>query len=147
MELKARGWGRNMGPRVIADINLSEMMASRDPNKGIYYNQPGLFRIYGEVSVAWSQTLRFTGDYRMQLDLSTADIVKLFKTALGSQLDVDLLDEHDFTVSDELKKRLLGSIKLSDLTIGDLAGLAAPAEKQEKPEDPPAQVRPFPRRI
>jgi hypothetical protein len=43
-------------------------------------------------------------------------------------LDVDLIDDHGFTVSDELRKRLLGEIKLADLTIETLP--ASPRRKR-----------------
>lgn len=149
MEIQVRGWGRNMGTRTILDHDLSELAVSRDPAKSVYFGKVGLFKSYGEVSVAWGQKLHFTGDYRVQVNYTCSDVVKLFKATFGSELDVELLEEYGFTVSPELKKKLLGEIKLADLTIGDLAGLGvATNKKQSAPdEDTPATVKPFRRRI
>jgi hypothetical protein len=150
MEISMRGWGRNMGTRKIADYDLSEMTVSRDPQKIVYFGKSGLFKSYGEVSVAWGQKLHFTGDYRVQVDFSRSDVVKLFKTMFGSEITIDLLEEYGFTVSPDLKKKLLGEIKLADLTIGELAGLGLASKKEEPTvdEDTPATVKPlFPRRV
>jgi hypothetical protein len=54
---------------------------------------------------------------------------------------VYLLDHQGFTVSPELQKRLLGQIKLADLTLGDLAGIAAPANGEKNDDSEVAQVR------
>ena len=46
----------------------------------------------------------------------------------------------------QLRKRLLGEIKLADLTIGDLAGIAS--KKEETPAEPETgAVQPFRRRF
>jgi hypothetical protein len=149
MEISMRGWGRNMGTRKIADYDLSEMIVSRDPQKIVHFGQSGLFKSYGEVSVAWGQNLRFTGDYRVQVDFTRSDVVKLFKTMFGSVITIEMLEEYGLTVSPDLKKKVLGEIKLADLTIGDLAGLGLASNKEEPAvEDTPATVKPlFPRRI
>jgi hypothetical protein len=149
MEISMRGWGRNMGIRKIADYDLSAMTVSRDPRKIVYFGQSGLFKSYGEVSVAWGQNLRFTGDYRVQVDFARSDVVKLFKTMFGSIITIDMLEEYGLSVSDDLKKKLLGEIKLADLTIGDLAGLGLATNKEEPAEEnTPATVKPlFTRRV
>jgi hypothetical protein len=138
-----------MGTRKIADYNLSVMTVSRDPQKIVYFGQSGLFKSYGEVSVAWGQNLRFTGDYRVQVDFTRSDVVKLFKAMFGSVITIDMLEEYGLSVSDDLKKKLLGEIKLADLTIGDLAGLGLASNKEEPAaEETPATVKTlFPRRV
>lgn len=149
MEISMRGWRRNMGTTKIADHDLSEMTLSKDPQKSVYFGRVGLFKSIGEVSVAWGEKLHFTGDYRIQVDFTRSDVAKLFKSMFGSELDVSLLEEYGFTVSPDLKKKLLGEIKLADLTIGDLAGLGL-ASKQEEPvadEETPGTVKPLFRRV
>lgn len=149
MEITMRGWNRNMGTRKIANHDLSEMRVSRDPSKGVYFNQPGLFKSYGEVSVAWGQEFHLTGNFRVQVDFTRSDVAKLFKTMFGSELDAETLEEYGFTLSPDLKKKLLSEIKLADLTIGDLAGLGL-ASKKDGPkadEGAPATVKPLIRRI
>jgi hypothetical protein len=79
----------------------------------------------------------------MDLTFTQGDIFKLFKTSYGRELDIDLLDQ-GFTISEDLKKRILSEIKLADLTIGDLAKLGASAAEPETKEQ--SVVKPF-RRI
>ncbi|OPF96106.1 hypothetical protein I8G32_04677 [Rhodopseudomonas palustris] len=143
MDVKVRGWHRDMGTHKIASHDLSDFRISDDAKKNIRWSAPGLFRQYGEVSVAWGQTLKFTGDYRMQIDFTQDDIFKLMKASYGRELDVDLLDK-GFTVSEALKKKILSEIKLTDLTLGDLLGTASP---QTAPQQQTGTVRPFRRRI
>ena len=71
----------------------------------------------------------------MDLTFTQGDIFKLFKASYGRELDIDLL-EHGFTVSEDLKKRILSEIKLADLTIGDLAKLGAGTETPATKEQP-----------
>jgi len=143
MDVTVRGWGRDMGTKAVASLDLSQFHISDDSKKNIRWNSPGLFRRYGEVTVAWGQTLKFTGDYRMQVQFSESDIVQLFKASYGRELDVDLL-KNGFTISDELKKKILREIKLADLTIGDLAKLGA-GSSQAEPET--GSVSPLRRRL
>src|SRR5258708_19321493 len=146
MEITARGWGRNMGDKRIVKVDLEEIAASREPRKLVHFGRPGLFQSFGEASVAWGQSLRFTGDYRMQVDFTYSDVVTLFKAMFGSELDVSLLENHGFTVSPELKKKILSEIKLADLTIGDLAGLGA-SKEQSEPVKPAGEIKSFLRRV
>lgn len=95
----------------------------------------------------WVQSVRYTGDYRVEVNLTRSDIVRLFKASFGSELDVNLLEDHGFTVSPELQKSVIGKIRLADLTIGDLAGLSSPSTKDAGSEETPATVKPFLRRV
>jgi hypothetical protein len=141
MEIKMRGWGRDMGTKTLVTHDLSEFRISNDPNHTIRSNSPGLFARFGAVTVAWKQKLQHQGSYRMDLKFSQADVFKLFKASYGRELDVDLL-ESGFKISEALKKRMLSEIKLADLTIGDLAKLGAGASASE-PDDASAVVRPL----
>jgi hypothetical protein len=144
MQLKARGWGRNMGNTTIADIDLSEMKVRREPNKPIGFSSPGIFDVDGEVSVAWGKTLHLGGDYRLQVDFSYDEVAKMFRAAFGSKLTPEILEKCGLALSDELQKSALSKVKVTDLTLGDLAKLVTPAE--EAPAATPAVV-PFRRRI
>jgi hypothetical protein len=62
MQLRARGWGRNMGNTTIADIDLRELRVSRDSNTSIGVSSPGFFDMNGKVSIPWGNTLRLGGD-------------------------------------------------------------------------------------
>lgn len=141
MEIKMRGWGRNMGTKTMVSHDLAEIRINSDPRRYIHWSTPGMFARYGEVTVAWGQDLKHQGSYRMDLSFSQSDIFKLFKASYGRELDVDLL-ENGFTVSEDLKKRMLSEIKLADLTIGDLAKLGAGTASPE-PEQQPAVIRPL----
>jgi hypothetical protein len=148
MEISVRGWGRNMGTKTIFEQSLSGMRLSRDPDKGVYFNSPGLFRSVGAVTVAWGHEFHLTGRYRVQADFTRTDVVKLFKAMFGSELSLSLLEDHGFTVSSELQKHFIGKIKLADLTIGDLASLTTtPKKEEETPGEAPATIKSFPRRV
>jgi hypothetical protein len=137
MKITARGWSRNMGDNTIANCELSELTSSRDHTRNIHFGRdPVLFKGSSEVSIDWGMRLNYSGKYRMEVHISRDDVMQLFKTMYGSQLDVDLLEHHGFTVADDLKKKVLGEIKLADLTIGDLAGIVAKPEPQEAPAPP-----------
>src|ERR1700733_3823723 len=132
MKITARGWGRHVCDNTIAGCDLPALASSRDVRRNIHFERtPVLFKGHSEVSIDWGMRLNYSGKYRMEVHLSQDDVMHLFKTMYGSQLDVDLLEHHGFTVADDLKKKVLGEIKLADLTIGDLAGLAAKPESQE----------------
>jgi hypothetical protein len=144
MKLKARGWGRNMGIKTIADIDLSELGVRRESNKPVGFNRPGIFDVDGEISVAWHKTLHLGGDYRMQVDFSYDEVAKMFRAAFGSKLTPEILEKCGLTLSDQLQKLALSKVKVTDLTLGDLAKLVTPAE--EVSVEPPAVV-PFRRRF
>ena len=150
MKLTARGWSRDMGENTLADYDLREVQARGDPNQRLLRSSPRMFESFGEVALHWVQRLRYAGEYRMELTFNRSDIVQLFKSAFGSELNVELLEQHGFTVSPELQKLLL--IRLGDLVTARAEEDAAPAkeenaapakqEKQVEPEVP--QVRQFP---
>ena len=148
MEVKVRGWSRDMGTHRLVELDLPEMATSRDPNQTVWSNRPGMFRSYGQISIAWKQGLNKTGNFRMQADFTRGDIAKMFKAMFGSEIDAETLEEYGFTLADDVKKKLLGEIKLADLTLGDLAGIAAPKKETAAEEEPtPATVRLFRRRL
>jgi|KBSSwiStaDraftv2_1062776.scaffolds.fasta_scaffold104616_2 hypothetical protein len=146
MEVSLRGWNRDMGEKVLTNADLTEIRPVRDTSKTVQWNGTSIFKGFGEIGIHWRQKMSYTGNYRMEVNFSTSEIVHLFKAWNGTVLDVDLIDNHGFTVSDELRKRLLGEIKLADLTIGDLAGIAS--KKENKPEESETgTVQTFRRRI
>jgi hypothetical protein len=155
MKITARGWSRNMGDNVIADIDLTEATYSRDPNRRISYGgDPTVFRTAGGVSIDWGKRVTLSGSYRWEVELTTDEIIGLFKKKVGSELHVELLEEHGFTVSEEFQKKVLSGIKLADLTIGDLAKLSggSPSAQSSTPPSPapapvPARVSLFRRRV
>ncbi|MGY3531435.1 hypothetical protein [Bradyrhizobium sp. USDA 4452] len=143
MDVTLRGWSRDMGTKCLATADLSEISPVRDPREWVQWDGISLFKGFSSIGIHWRQKMSYTGNYRMEINLTSTDIVHLFKAWNGKELDVDLIDTHGFTVSPELRKRLLGEIKLADLTLGDLAGIAS--KKEEEPQA--AEVKPFPRRI
>lgn len=146
MEVSLRGWHRNMGTNNLSNVDLTEIRPVRDANKLVQFNGTSIFKGFGEVCIHWRQQMSYTGNYRMEVNFSTSEIVHLFKAWNDNVLDVNLIDEHGFTVSDDLRRRLLSEIKLADLTIGDLAGLAS--KKDETPaEVETGTVKPFHRRL
>src|ERR1700729_1068014 len=102
MEVTARGWGRNMGDKELGSIDVSELRLNKDQNKRLWFNSPQIFSSWPNVEVHWGKELHMTGRYRMEIKLTRADIVRLFKASFGTELDVDLLRDYGFTVSDDL---------------------------------------------
>jgi hypothetical protein len=147
MQLKARGWGRNMGTTTIANIDLSELRVRREPNKPVGFGSPGIFDVSGEISVAWGKTLHLGGDYRLQVDFSYDEVAKMFRAAFGSKLTTETLERCGLTLSDELQKSALSKVKMSDLTLADFAKLVTPAPAEEAPPAETPAVVPFRRRI
>ncbi len=54
------------------------------------------------------QELHKTGNFRMQIDFTRSDVAKLFKAMFGSELNAETLEEYGFTLSEDLKKKVLG---------------------------------------
>jgi len=82
--------------------------------------------------VGWFRELRMMGNYRMDIEFSNEDILRLFKLRFGTELKEWLVDDEGFTISPELTKRALRTVKLSDVTLADLAAM------QEGPRNEPA---------
>jgi hypothetical protein len=73
-----------------------------------------------------------TGDYRVKLQLTDLDVIRLFRASYGTELDVDLLEKHEFTISEKLQNAILSKIKLTDLTLGQLLKMHE-ANKEQPP--------------
>lgn len=149
MRVTARGWSRNMGTTEIADISVSDLKLKRDERKNLHWGSSALFCSspqYGPflgVEIHWSKEMKMTGSYRMELKLTRSDILHLFRTVFGDELKVSLIEEHGFTVSPDLTKAMLKTVKLTDLTLGELLDMndkaaknAVPAADLEKPSEP-----------
>jgi|GEM_PF-2836713 len=138
MDIKVRGWNRDMGTSSLIELDLADIKVSPDETRSVGWNRPGLFKSKGfyrsldRVWVAWKQQLNRTGNFRMEVELKPSDVAQLFKAMFGTELDSETLKRCGLSLSPELKKQVLGEIKLSDLTIGDLAGLASAPQKETK---------------
>lgn len=147
MDIKLRGWGRDMGTDTLVEIPLSEMEVREDENRPATSSQPRLFKekrslaYLQRVYIAWKQQLNRTGNFRMEMMFRPGDVARLFRAMFGSEITSQTLERTGLTISPELKKKLIGEIKLSDLTIGDLAGLAAtPKAEPEPAATPPVRI-------
>jgi hypothetical protein len=150
MKISARGWSRDMGENVIAEFSLADIAVSQDPQRYVWREKQGIFERFGTTFIAWSQKLRLMGEYRMEIELSSEDVLHLFKSRYGTELGPWHLDYGGFTVSPELAKRLLRTVKLSEVTLGDLAAMHAASPDQPATADKlieRAKVTPFKRRI
>lgn len=128
MKVTVQGWARDMGTKELASHDLSELRIS---DEWIYTNAPTIFRLHGEISVCWPQELKLTGNYRMQVQFSRSDVMRLFKSMFGSELSASLIEEYGFTISPQLKKAILRTVKLSHLTLGDLAAMIGSSSAEE----------------
>jgi hypothetical protein len=118
-----------MGESEIAEYSLSELGVSDDST--VYRAKPPtIFKSWRDVRIHWFQKLRFTGSYRMQLELTHWDIVRLFKAAFGDKLTPEIVREYGFKISPELEKAALGKIKIADLTVGELVAMIQPTSEK-----------------
>jgi hypothetical protein len=149
MKITVRGWGRDMGEKEIANHYLLDIQYK--DNGTVYRSTPVIYDRGGNTTVSWYQPLRFTGDYRMDVQFSRSDIMKLFKCAFGSVLNENLFERYGLSVSPELRNAILRTVKLSDLTLGDLAAMNAAPESEETESKPevkePAKVPSILRRV
>jgi hypothetical protein len=148
MKVSARGWGRDMGEKVLGNHFLLTMKLKTDGTT--YRDEPVLYKNPGTVEVAWFQTMKLTGDYRMEVEFTRNDIMKLFKCMFGSELQQNLIEEWGLTFSPEVTKAILRTVKLSDLTLGDLAAMNTAPQSEEpaatEKAAEPTKVTPFLRR-
>jgi hypothetical protein len=132
MKITLRGWSRDMGTKEVVDLSLSDVGDSEDGNRSIRRDRPGIFTAPGRTFIAWFQRLQHMGKYRMEIELTNDDIIRLFKIKFGTELREWLVDREGFTFSPELTKRALRTVKLSEVTLADLAALTvAPSEESE----------------
>jgi hypothetical protein len=68
----------------------------------------------GNLTAAWFQPLKLTGNYRMEIQFTRDDVMRLFKCLFGSQLHTSLVEEYGLMFSPELVKSLL-TVKMTDL--------------------------------
>jgi hypothetical protein len=125
MKITVRGWARDMGTKEMVDIELYDTSIKEDAQRCIFRNEPGIFTAPGRTFIAWFQNLRHMGQYRMEIELSNKDLLRLFKAKFGTELREWLVDDEGFTISAELTKRALRTVKLADVTLADLAAMSA----------------------
>jgi hypothetical protein len=156
MRIYLRGWSRDMGQKELINASAEELKISDDEEKWVYRGKPPtIFRdtlsskwptYYTRLHVAWHQKMQFMGDYRMTIELTREDVLQLFKAMFGTELRAYLIEDKGFTVSEDFKKAVLKTIKLTDLTLGELAAMNAGQAAQESaaqekmPENEPANA-------
>lgn len=149
MKVTVRGWNRDMGETAIGEMSL--LMTKYNEKGTVRRDTPALYENYRRgITIAWFQELKLTGNYRMEVQLSRDDIVKLFKLAFDGELRSFLINDWKFTLSPELVKEALKTIKLTDLTLGDLMSMNnAPAEEPATAEKliEPSNITPFVRGV
>jgi hypothetical protein len=150
MEVTVRGWNRDMGETKIANHYLPSVEYREDGT--VRRDIPVMYKSGYGITIAWYQPLRLTGNYRMEVSLKRHDVMRLFKATFGSELQQGLIETYGLTFSPEVVKGMLKTVKLTDLTLGDLVemNIAAPPEEPvtaEKLLESSPNVSPFQRRI
>jgi hypothetical protein len=138
VRVTVRGWNRNMGETVIGNHSLPMMKYS--PGGWAYSNQPCLYEGSDNITVAWFQPLKLTGNYRMEVQLTRDDVMKLFKGLFGSKIQQGLVERYGLTFSPEVVKSVLKTVKLTDLTLGDLIAMSAESQPEETVETEQAEA-------
>ncbi|KAB2881691.1 MAG: hypothetical protein F9K38_09540 [Pseudorhodoplanes sp.] len=129
-----------MGNTEFVQVDLSDLKLSKVQNKYLPWNKVGLFPAsrhgaFSGVEVHWGKELKMTGNYRMKIRLTRSDILYLFRTVFGDELSVSLIEEHGFTASSDLAKAILKTVKLTDLTLGELIEMNTQTDKTARPSD------------
>ena len=148
MKVTVRGWGRNMGSKEIGNHSILNMKYKTDGTA--YRSEPVLYSRPGNITVAWFQPLKLTGGYRMEVQLTRDDIGKLFKCMFGSELQQNVIEEWGLSFSPEVVKSILKTVKLTDVTLGDLMAMnSSPSEEPATAEKlvESTNVKPFLRRV
>ncbi|MFZ2159535.1 MAG: hypothetical protein WAV72_25910 [Bradyrhizobium sp.] len=129
VEVTVRGWARDMGPTKIASHFLPTVEYRQDGTA--YRDKPVMYQAGSGVTVAWYQPLRLTGNYRMEVNLTRYDVMRLFKATFGSELQQALVDRYGLTFSPDVVKSVLKTVKLTDLTLGDLVEMSAGSPSEQ----------------
>ncbi len=129
MKVTVRGWGRDMGEKVIASYYLPDV--EYRSNGTAYRAKPVLYEGPGNITVAWCQPLKLTGDYRMEVQLTPFDVMWLYKCLFGSELKLKHVERYGLTFSPDVVKSILKTVKLSDLTLGELVAMSATSQTEE----------------
>jgi hypothetical protein len=152
MKVTVRGWARDMGEKEIGSFSV--LMMDFSDSTTVYRDKPAMYipdNYHGGITVAWFQSLKLTGEYRLEAQFSRHDVMKLYKCVFGSELQLKDVEQYGLTFSDEVVQTMLKKIKLTDLTLGQLVAMNAAA-----PADEPAtvdklvegsNVKPFVRRV
>lgn len=134
MKLSMRGWSRDMGRTELMEQSLSGLDVSDDGTVK-FSGPPTIYKHWNSVLVGWRQALQHNGNYRMDLELSHNDIATLFKAAFGDEITPRTLNRYGFKLSPEVDKAALARVKLSDLTLADLAAIVKPASEKKDDGD------------
>ena len=149
MRITVRGWGRDMGEKELIKCDLTDVSVSEDTT--VYRDKPPtIFAPLRGIYISWYQKFQLMGSYRVDTFFSRAEVLRLFKAQFGTELHASLIERYGFTISDDLKKAVLKTVKLTDLTLGELAAMSATQdEESEKTEDSaqPTKVTPFLRKV
>ena len=125
MKVTVRGWNRDMGEKLVASHYLPAM--EMNETGAISRDKPAMYRASGYLRIAWFRSLALTGNYRMEICLSRDDILRLFRSEFRGVLSSFLIEEEGFTMSEEFLKAALRTVKLTDLTVGDLVAMSTEA--------------------
>jgi hypothetical protein len=141
MRIYIRGWSRDMGEKELVSATSEELKISDDKERWVFRDKPPtIFRdapyskyptYYPRLHVAWHQKMQYMGDYRMAMELTRGDVLQLFKAMFGTELRAYMIEDEGFTVSEGLKNAVLKTVKLTDLTLGELAAMSAAQAVQE----------------
>jgi hypothetical protein len=133
MKIEVRGWSRDMGTKELMECDLSETELSDDEQRSVSRNsRPTIFierllrRLYiSRLHIAWHQKFQLMGNYRAEISMTRGDVLRLFKAMYGAELRAYHIEDLGFTISEDLKKAVLKTVKLTDLTLGELASMTA----------------------
>src|SRR4051812_22822392 len=109
LRVHAQGWNRNAGDTTFADFDLTARKFHESQHPYVDWRNPGVYSLNGNVSVAWVKGMRFSGDYRIQIDFTAEEIAAMFRGAFGSEVTSEVLEKCGLTLSPNLKRTALAN--------------------------------------
>lgn len=118
MELKARGWRRDMGATYIGNPSLiSAVFSDEPPEDGYFRNKTYVIKDNNEpgFEVKWHSEIRLTGDYQVTLTLNRDDIRFFFDKYFGHSLYEGRLEQLKLLLDGAGLTEKLGGVTVRDL--------------------------------
>src|SRR6266567_6776037 len=101
MKLTARGWGRDMGSRMILDIDITSIEKVPIEDNNVYMHHQKMKIIGREIEISWGGSLRVSKNakYMFHLELSRDEILSMFLKIFGTSFSRESLKRLGISLS------------------------------------------------
>jgi hypothetical protein len=120
VRLIGRGWGRNMGTKTIADIDINNTDRSHSWDNAISWNRKKYKITEDGIEFSWGDALQIAGRYMLWLEISKTETLRLFKRLFGKKFTREELEKIGIVVTgltptNEELESSIKNIKVSEL--------------------------------